>query len=166
MALLACPEEHQVHIFKMMMPENTELRIKDMTTRTECIDEAKAFLTICQHSSLVSRMTTLTVAPSETSSPVHQFSPSPMQKNNTPTNRQGRSRQRVPILKRCTFQGFSQYPCNARPHSLSNPRNNFPNARFRSFSGSSSRPRYGSFNQPLACYYCHCLGHTANNCFR
>ena len=50
--------------------------------------------------------------------------------------------------------------------SLSNPRNNLPNTRFRSFSGSRSRPRFGSFNQPLECYYCHCLGHTANNCFR
>ena len=28
----ALTEEHQVQIFKMMMPENIELRIKDMTT--------------------------------------------------------------------------------------------------------------------------------------
>ena len=61
-----------------MMPENIELRIKDMTTLSECIEEAKVCLTICQPSSLVSRMTTLTVAPLEPSSPVHQCSPSPM----------------------------------------------------------------------------------------
>ena len=30
--LLAYPEEHQVQIFNMMMPENIELRIKDMAT--------------------------------------------------------------------------------------------------------------------------------------
>ena len=35
-------------------------------------------------------------------------------------------------MKRSTFQGFRQYPGNARPHSLSNCRNNFPNTRFRS----------------------------------
>ena len=62
----------------MMMPENIELRIQDMTTLTECMDEAKVCLTICQPSSLVSRMTTLTVAPLETGSPVCQHSPSPM----------------------------------------------------------------------------------------
>ena len=50
--------------------------------------------------------------------------------------------------------------------SLSNSRNNFPNPRFRSFSRSLSRPRFGSFNQPIECYYCHHMGHTANNCFR
>ena len=42
----------------------------------------------------------------------------------------------------------------------------FPYPRFRSFSRSLSRPRFGSFNQPIECYYCHCMGHTANNCFR
>ena len=62
----------------MMITENIELRIKDMTTLTECIEEAKACLSICQPSSLISRMTTLTVAPSEPTTPVHQRSPSPM----------------------------------------------------------------------------------------
>ena len=60
--LLAYPEEHQVQIFKMMMPENIELRIKDMTTLAECIKETKVCLSICQPSSLISRMSTLTVA--------------------------------------------------------------------------------------------------------
>ena len=106
-------------------------------------------------------------APSETSSLVHQHSPSPMRRNQNNTNRQDRqSRQRAPILKRSIFQGFRQYPGNARPHSILNSRNNFPNARFRPFSRSNSRPRYGNFNQPVECYYCHCMGHTANNCFR
>ena len=154
----------------MMMPENIEPQIKDMTTLSECIEESKVCLTICQPSSLVSRMTTLTVAPSEPSSPVCQCSPSPMQRNqNNNTNRQdrqGRQRQRAPILKRSTFQGFRQYPGNAKSCSLSNSRNNFPNARFRPFSRSNSRPRFGSFNKPLECYYCRCIGHTANNCFR
>ena len=68
--LLVYPEEHQVQIFKMMMPENIELRIKDMTTLTDCIEEAKVCLSICQPSSLVSQMSTLTVAPSETETPV------------------------------------------------------------------------------------------------
>ena len=40
------------------------------------------------------------------------------------------------------------------------------NARFRSFSRSFSTPRFGSFNQPIECYHGHCIGHTANNCFR
>ena len=168
--LLAYPEDHQVQIFKMMMPENIELRIKDMTTLDECIDEAKACLTICQPSSLVSRMTTLTLGQSDAAPPLPHRSPSPVQRaqtnNNTSANRQSRPRQRPPILKRSTFQGFRQYPGNARPHSLSNPRNNFPQTRFRSFSRSRSRPRFGNFNQPLECYYCHHLGHTANNCYR
>ena len=143
-----------------------------MTTLNECIEEAKVCLSICQPSSLISQMTTLTVAPSEPSSPVHQHSPSPMRRNQNNTNRQdrqdrqGRQRQRPPILKRSTFQGFRQYPGNARPCSLSNSRNNFPNTRFRSFSRSNSRPRFGNSNQPVECYYCHCMGHTANNCFR
>ena len=68
--LLVYLEEHQVQIFKMMMPENIELRIKDMTTLSDCIEEAKVCLSICQPSSLISRMTTLTVAPSETNTPV------------------------------------------------------------------------------------------------
>ena len=63
--LLVYPEEHQVQIFKMMIPENIELRIKDMTTLSDCIEEAKACLSICEPSSLVSQMKTLTVAPSE-----------------------------------------------------------------------------------------------------
>ena len=67
--LLVYLEDHQVQIFKMMMPENIELRIKDMTTLDECIDEAKACLTICQPSSLVSRMTTLTLGQSDVSPP-------------------------------------------------------------------------------------------------
>ena len=55
---------------------------------------------------------------------------------------------------------------NTKAHSLSNSGNNCPNTRFRSLSRSNSRPRFGNFNQPIACYYCHCMGHTANNCFR
>ena len=47
------------------MPENIELRIKDMTTLNQCIDETKACLTICQPSSLVSKMNTLTLAKSD-----------------------------------------------------------------------------------------------------
>ena len=35
--LLAYPDDHQVQIFKMMMPEKIELRIKDMNTLNECI---------------------------------------------------------------------------------------------------------------------------------
>ena len=88
------------------------------------------------------------------------------QTNSNSRNRQSRKRQRPPILKRSTFQGFRQYPGNVRSCSLSNSRNNFPNPRFRSFSRSLLRPRFGSFNQPIECYYCHCIGHTSNNCFR
>ena len=88
------------------------------------------------------------------------------QTNNNSQNRQSRQRQKPPILKRSTFQGFRQYPGNIRPHSLSNSRNNLTNSRYRSFSRSISRLRFGSFNQPIECYYCHCMGHTANNCFR
>ena len=114
-------------------------------------------------------MTALTLTPSEPSSPVCQCSPPPMQRNQNNTNGQdrlGRQRQRAPILKRSTFQGFRQYPGNSRPCPLSNSRNNVPNARFRHLSRSNSRPRFGSFNQPLECYYCQHIGHTANNCFR
>ena len=114
-------------------------------------------------------MSTLTVAPSETETPVRQRSPSPVrrtQTNNNLQNRQSRQRQRPPILKRSTFQGFRQYPGNVRPHSVSNPRNSFPNSRFRSASRSLSRPRFGNFIQSIECYYCHHMGHTANNCFR
>ena len=68
--LLVYPEEHQVQIFKMMMPENIEQRIKDMTTLSDCIEEAKVCLSIYQPSSLISQMTTLAVAPSETDTPV------------------------------------------------------------------------------------------------
>ena len=167
--LLAYPEEHQVQIFKMMMPENIELRIKDMTTLTDCIEEAKVCLSICQPSSLVSRMSTLTVAPSETETPVRQCSPSPVrrtQTNNNLQNRQSRQRQRPPILKRSTFQGFRQYPGHVRPHSVSNSRNNFPNSRFRSASRSLSRPRFGNFSQSIECYYCHCMGHTGKQLFQ
>ena len=167
--LLAYPEEHQVQIFKMMMPENIELRIKDMTTLTDCIEEAKVCLSICQPSSLVSQMSTLTVAPSETETPVQQRSPSPVRRNQTNNNlqnRQSRQRQRPPILKRSTFQGFRKYPGNVRPHSVSNSRNNYANSRFRSASRSLSRLRFGNFNQSIECYYCHRMGHTANNCFR
>ena len=48
------------------------------------------------------------------------------QTNNNLQNRQSRQRQRPPILKRSTFQGFRQYPGNVRPHSVSNSKNNFP----------------------------------------
>ena len=152
-----------------MMPKNIELRIKDMTTLSDCIEEVKVCLSICQPSSLVSWMTTLTVSLSETNTPVWQHSPSPMRRNQTNSNsqnRQSRQRQKPPIFKRSTFQGFRQYPGNVWPQSLSNSRNSFPNSRFRSFSRSLSRPRFGNFNQPIECYYCHCLGHTANICFR
>ena len=69
--LLAYPEEHEVQILKMMMPENIELRIKDMTTLSKCIEEAEVCFSICQPSSLISQMTTLTVAPSEPTTPGH-----------------------------------------------------------------------------------------------
>ena len=60
-----------------------------MTTLSECIEEAKVCLTICQPSSLVSRMTTLTVAP-QNHLPVCQCSPSPMQRNQSNTKKQDR----------------------------------------------------------------------------
>ena len=47
------------------------------------------------------------------------------QTNNNSQNRQSRQRQKPPILKRSTFQGFRQYPGNIGPRSLSNSRNNF-----------------------------------------
>ena len=65
-----------------------------------------------------------------------------MRRNQTNTNtqnRQSRQRQRPPILKRSTFQGFRQYPGKVRPCSLTNSRNNHSNPRFRSFSRSLSR---------------------------
>ena len=74
-------------------------------------------------------MSTLTLAPSETETPVRQRSPSPVrrtQTNNNLQNRQSRQRQRLPILKRSTFQGFRQYPGHVRPHSVSNSRKTFP----------------------------------------
>ena len=74
----------------MMMPENIELRIKDMTSLSDCIEEANVCLSICQPSSLVSHMTTLTVTPSETDTPVQQHSPSPMRRNQINTNSQNR----------------------------------------------------------------------------
>ena len=52
-----------------------------MTTLADCIEEAKVCLSICQPSSLVSRMSTLTVTPSETDTPVQQHSPSPVRRN-------------------------------------------------------------------------------------
>ena len=82
------------------------MKIKDLTMLSDCIEEAKVCLSICQPSSLVSRMTTLTVAPSEPTTPVQQHSPSPMRRNQTNSNsknRQSRQRQRPPILKRSTF---------------------------------------------------------------
>ena len=87
----------------MMMTENIELRIKDISTLSECIEEAKVRLSICQPSSLDSQMTTLTVAPSKPTTPVHQHSPSPMRKNQNSTNspnRQSRQRQRLTVLKK------------------------------------------------------------------
>ena len=54
----------------MMMPENIELRIKDMTRLSDCIEEVKVCLLFCQPSSLVSQLTTLTVVPSEPAIPV------------------------------------------------------------------------------------------------
>ena len=93
--LLVYPEDHQVQIFKMMMPENIELRIKDMTTLSDCIEETKVCLSICQPSSFVSQITTLTVAASEPTTPVCQHSPSSMRRNQNTTNSQSRqSRQR------------------------------------------------------------------------
>ena len=92
-----------------------------------------------------------------------------MRRNQTATNsqnRQSRQRQKPPILKKSIFQGFRQYPGNVRPRSLSNARTSSSNPRFRTPSRPFSRPRFGSFNQPIECYYCHHMGHTANNCFR
>ena len=167
--LLAYPDDHQVQIFKMMMPENIELRIKDMNTLNECIDEAKACIAICQPSSLTSRMSTLTLAQSDNipSTPPHSRSPSPKRnfRSENSDNLRGRPRQRPPILRK-QFQGFWQYPGNFRPHSFSNGQNTFrTNSRFRSFSRSRSRPRSFNTSQQIQCYYCHHLGHTANNCF-
>ena len=111
--LFVYPEEHQVQIFKMMMPENIELRIKDMTMLSDCIEEAKVCLSICQPSSLVSQMTTLTVAPSEPTTPVGQHSPSPMRRNQTNSNsqnRQSRQRQRTPILKKIYISRIQTIP--------------------------------------------------------
>ena len=136
--LLNYPNDHQVQIFKMMMPENVELRIKDMTTLKECIEETKACIAICQPSSLVSRMSTLTVAQSPNNSPVTSRSPSPQRhrKFNNGDTRQCRSRQRS-ILRRPTFQGFRQYPGTFRPRSdFNNRRNSNSNQRFHSFSQS------------------------------
>ena len=42
----------------------------------------------------------------------------------------------------------------------------FPTLDFDPASRSLSRPRFGNFIQSIECYYCHCMGHTANNCFR
>ena len=80
--LLTYPDDHQVQIFKMMMPENTELRIKDMTTLNECVDEAKACLAICQPSSLSSRMSTLTLAQSDNIPSTQPYSRSPSPNSN------------------------------------------------------------------------------------
>ena len=120
-----------------MMPENIELRIKDMNTLNEYIDEAKACIAICQPSSLTSRMSTLTLAQSDNipSTPPHSRSPSPKRnfRSENSDNCRGRPRQCPPILRK-QFQGFWQYPGNFRPRSFSNGQNTFrTNSRFRSF---------------------------------
>lgn len=165
--LLNYPQDHQVQIFKMMMPENIELRIKDMTTLKECLEETKSCISICQPSSLVSRMSTLTISPTA-NSPIRSRSPSPQrrQRPNNSGNRTGRVTQR-PILRRPSFQGFRQYPGNFQPRSSSGNRQNFrTNQRFRSFSRSQSRGRPQNYSNPIICFYCQKPGHTANNCFR
>ena len=75
-----------------------------MTTLNDCIDEAKACLTICQPSSLVSRMNTLTLAQSDSAQPSPQHSPSPIrraQRNNV-SNRPGQPAQREFIQREFT----------------------------------------------------------------
>ena len=143
-----------------------------MTTLNDCIEEAKVCLTICQPSSLVSRMTIFTVAPSEPSSPVHQcihlllweeIKIIPTDKTDKVDKDKDKDCQ---SWKDLHFKDSDNTQVMLRPHSLSNSRNNFPNTRFRSFSRSNSRPRFGHFNQPVECYYCCHMGHTANNCFR
>ena len=149
----------------MMMPENIELRIKDMTTLSECIEEAKVCLSICQPSSLVSQMSTLTVAPSETNTPIGQRSPSPSEeirliltykidRVEQDKDHQFSKDLHFKVLDSIQVM-FDLAPCQI-------PEINFTNSRGRSL----SRPRFGNFNQPIECYYCHRMGHTANNCFR
>ena len=173
--LLNCPYDQQVQVFKMAMPEAAELQIWDCATMEQCIAQAKQCLAICQPTTLVGKVSSVSLAQSSppTTTP-RSPSSQPKGRSTNATNRQSRPIQ-YQNNRQNSFQGFRQYPGfpnsnnngNFRPilhnRSLSNQRNNRWN--FSNFPTSRSQTHFRNGQTLVRCYNCNKLGHIAANCF-
>ena len=89
--LLNYPDDQQVQVFKMAMPEAVELQIQDCATMDWCIAKAKQCLAICQPTTLVSKVSSLSLAQSSPpATPPRSPSPQPSVHSTNATNRQSR----------------------------------------------------------------------------
>ena len=83
------PDDQQVQVFKMAIPEAVELRIQDCATMDQCIAQAKQCLAICQPTTLVGKVSSLRLTQSSPpATPPRSPSPQPRVRSTNATNRQ------------------------------------------------------------------------------
>ena len=154
------PEGHKLEAFKITMPREIELHLKNIDNIDDCYKTAKDLLPIIQNP-MTNKMSTLSLAQSRSPSPQpRKRSPSP--RNNRPQN-YDRSRPR----DRNNGENFAPYPSPQRPQPiLKRPYTN-PSPRGRGRGRSNFRSR--SMNRPRwinkRCFNCNMIGHLARNCF-
>ena len=156
------------------MPETVELQICDCDTMEQSIAQAKQCLAICQPTSLIGKVSSLTIAQSSPPlTPLRSPSPQPKQHPSNSNNRRSQPAQ-CQSYRQNNFQGFKQYP--GFPNNSGNFRpilqNGFvPNqCNGRQNVGTHPRSRFLSLFQnrqtPIQCYNCNRIGHTAVNCYQ
>ena len=89
--LLNYPDDQQVQVFKMAMPEAVDFQIQDCATMYQCIAQAKQCLAIRQPTTLVGKVSSLSLAQlSPPATPPRPPSPQPRVHSTNATNRQSR----------------------------------------------------------------------------
>ena len=129
------PDDHKLNAFKMAMPREIELHLRNIENLNDCYQTAKDLLTIVQHP-VTNKMSTLSLAQSRSPSPQPRTrSPSP---RDTRLNPPDRSRPR----NRNNFEGFRQYPGQNRPQSIM--KRQYPNTSGRGRGRGRGRSMYRS----------------------
>lgn len=170
--LLSFGKEHALNSFKVAMPKEIRLQIRDAATLPAAATMARELALILYPSAgskITTQMAAMSIQPPEKVTFQRSRSPSlsPTRQNTINNGRTSRSRNRG-RPQRPTFSGFRQYPGRDVFPSRSSSRRR-PVFKFRSRSRSlgRGRPQYPLYppRQPIVqCFRCGRFNHTAYNC--
>ena len=155
----------------MAMPETVELQIHDCGTMEQCISWAKQCLAICQPTSLIGKVSSLTIAQSSPPlTPSRSPSPQPKQCPSNPNNRRGQPVQ-CQSLRQITFKVINSILVSHVTMATLDQSYKIGLYQINEMVDKSLSQIKISFllskgQTPIHCYNCNRVGHMAVNCYQ